>query len=362
MANGTFFASLVRLYHATFDRSSDIEGVGYWASKLAKGEMTFQQVAESFMESPEFQEKYGEDLTNEEFVKLLYENVLDREPDEEGLAYWVKVLEEGSLRNEVLIGFSESEEHIDKIDSEHSDELSEAEAIENSLDEDDSEDDLEDDSDDDSDEELDDDSEDDDSDEELDDDSEEDDSEDDDSEDDDSEDDSEDDDSEDDDSEDDDSEGDLDDDSKVDDDDSEELDDDSDDDDDDSDEDLTDEEELILLYNAAFDRAPDQEGLGYWMGELASSKLEFDDVIELFMESEEFTDRYGDDLTDYDFIEALYNNTLGRASDAEGKGFWISQLASGKDRGDILESFAGSDEHIDIVLTGTSDNTDDTLF
>lgn len=74
MANGKFFSSLVRLYHATFDRESDMKGVGHWASKLAKGEVTFEDVALEFMQSEEFIEKYGENLSNEEFITLLYEN------------------------------------------------------------------------------------------------------------------------------------------------------------------------------------------------------------------------------------------------------------------------------------------------
>ncbi|MGH1462058.1 MAG: DUF4214 domain-containing protein, partial [Neptuniibacter sp.] len=145
MANGVFFSSLVRLYHSTFDRSSDIEGVGYWASRLAKGEMTFLEVAEAFMDSDEFKEQYGitdeTPLSSEEFITLLYNNVLNREPDEEGLLYWVKVLEEGNLRSKVLVDFSESEEHQGLVEQEYPDELEEAELVESSLDDDDSDDD-----------------------------------------------------------------------------------------------------------------------------------------------------------------------------------------------------------------------------
>lgn len=320
MANGTFFSSLVRLYHATFDRSSDKGGVGYWASKLAKGEMTFAEVAASFMESDEFKEKYGDNLSNEDFIRLLYENVLNREPDEEGLAYWLKVMEEGSLRHEVLVGFSESDEHVEQIETEYGDELTEAESIEDSLEETEEED-----SEEPEDEPTEDDSDSSDEEEESPEEEEED----------------------------------------ATDEPEDELEDDTDDDstdelgsDVDSDQDgLTDEQELTLLYNALFNRDPDQQGLGYWMGELASSKVAFDDIIELFMESDEFTELYGDNLSDSDFIEALYNNSLGRASDAQGKGFWISQLASGKARAEILEAFAESDEHVEIVLSGDVSNT-----
>ena len=58
MANGVFFSNLVRLYHAVFDRESDLEGLGFWASNLAQGNITFADVADEFMASDEFIAKY----------------------------------------------------------------------------------------------------------------------------------------------------------------------------------------------------------------------------------------------------------------------------------------------------------------
>ena len=127
MANGQFFSGLVRLYHATFDRTSDIEGIGYWARQLAKGEIVFAEVAAAFMASDEFAELYPDGLSDEEFVTLLYQNVLKREPDNEGKAYWLKVLDEGNLRSEVLMGFADSDEFIEDSGEELEEELSAAE-------------------------------------------------------------------------------------------------------------------------------------------------------------------------------------------------------------------------------------------
>ena len=127
MANGQFFSGLVRLYHATFDRSSDIGGLGHWARQLAKGEMVFAEVAAAFMVSDEFTQLYPEGLSDEEFVTLLYQNVLKREPDAAGKAYWLKVLDEGNLRNEVLLGFADSVEFIEDSSEAFEEELSAAE-------------------------------------------------------------------------------------------------------------------------------------------------------------------------------------------------------------------------------------------
>ena len=52
------------------------------------------------------------DITNEEFVTTMYNNVLDRDPDPVGFEFWVDALDNGHSREEVLYGASESAEHI----------------------------------------------------------------------------------------------------------------------------------------------------------------------------------------------------------------------------------------------------------
>ena len=57
-------------------------------------------------------EKYGEDVSNEQYVKTLYQNILDREPDTDGYNYWVGQLNNGiEDRSELLLGFAESAEN-----------------------------------------------------------------------------------------------------------------------------------------------------------------------------------------------------------------------------------------------------------
>ena len=98
-----------RLYKAAFDRTPDQEGLSYWISTLDQGE-NLNFVAENFINSDEFKQVYGENSTDEVFVKGLYSNVLHREPTEEGLNYWMNHVNDAS-RNDVLIGFSESNEN-----------------------------------------------------------------------------------------------------------------------------------------------------------------------------------------------------------------------------------------------------------
>jgi hypothetical protein len=70
-------------------------------------------MANNFIISEEFKETYGtpSSVTNESFLKLIYNNVLDRDPDGEGYSYWMAELNRGFERERVLASFSESAEN-----------------------------------------------------------------------------------------------------------------------------------------------------------------------------------------------------------------------------------------------------------
>lgn len=101
-------SSVERLYIAYFLRPSDASGAGYWANRLDQG-ARLATVSDAFAGSDEFQNRYGR-LSNRDFVKLVYVNVLGREPDASGYGYWVGQLDRGMPRGEMMIGFSESPE------------------------------------------------------------------------------------------------------------------------------------------------------------------------------------------------------------------------------------------------------------
>jgi hypothetical protein len=106
-------AQVYRLYHAALDRAPDMNGLKSWTDALTSGATTLKQEAEVFATSPEFVSKYG-NLDDTGYITLLYQNALDRDPDPGGLASWVGGLKAGMSRAEVLVSFSESEEHIGK--------------------------------------------------------------------------------------------------------------------------------------------------------------------------------------------------------------------------------------------------------
>ena len=102
-------ATIYRLYQATLDRAPDANGLSNWSERLFTGERGLQEVASGFVNSPEFRATYGA-LDNEDFVSLLYQNVLDRAPDAQGLTNWTERLEDGMSQAQVVLGFSQSAE------------------------------------------------------------------------------------------------------------------------------------------------------------------------------------------------------------------------------------------------------------
>jgi hypothetical protein len=107
----TAAAQVFRIYQATLGRAPDDVGFANWTARLYEGERSLASVVEGFVGSPEFQARYG-DLDDRAFVELLYQNVLDRGADAQGLARWTGDLAAGARRSDVVMGFSESPEFV----------------------------------------------------------------------------------------------------------------------------------------------------------------------------------------------------------------------------------------------------------
>jgi hypothetical protein len=102
--------SVVRLYGAVFGRGPDSDGLDYWVVRYVDG-TSLARIAQSFIASDEWLTTYGQ-VDDQEFLDLLYGNVLDRVPDPDGGAYWLGRLGSGLSRHAALLGFSESPEYI----------------------------------------------------------------------------------------------------------------------------------------------------------------------------------------------------------------------------------------------------------
>lgn len=99
---------LARLYIAYFKRLPDAAGIDYWLGRMDGG-LGLNAVSAQFAKSPEFRTLYG-NTSDTAFVTLVYQNVLGRNPDADGLAYWVDRIERGMTRGTVMTSFSESPE------------------------------------------------------------------------------------------------------------------------------------------------------------------------------------------------------------------------------------------------------------
>lgn len=103
---------IVRLYRAVFGRAPDAEGFVFWTNRYAEGE-SLASIATSFTSSPEWNVRYGNGLSNAAFIDAIYENVLGRAGDAEGVRFWLEAIDTGRLtRVQVLLSVSDSPENI----------------------------------------------------------------------------------------------------------------------------------------------------------------------------------------------------------------------------------------------------------
>ena len=108
----------------------------------------------------------------------------------------------------------------------------------------------------------------------------------------------------------------------------------------------TDSGEMFRLYNAAFARFPDSSGLKYWINQYSSGVDDSRAVASSFLVSDEFSERYGTNVTNAKYVETLYINVLGRDYDQEGYNYWLGNLNNGTEtRYELLLGFAESAEN-----------------
>ncbi len=100
---------VVRLYYSFFNRMPDFGGLMFHAAAYRSG-APLEGIAQNFSLSPEFTDRYGA-LNDEQYVDLVYQNVLGRPADPGGRQYYLERLGDGRLtRGQMMVGFSESPE------------------------------------------------------------------------------------------------------------------------------------------------------------------------------------------------------------------------------------------------------------
>ena len=85
---------------------------------------------------------------------------------------------------------------------------------------------------------------------------------------------------------------------------------------------------LVELYIASFNRAPDSVGLDYWGGRL-SDGMSLQDIAKSFFVQPETVAAYPSNMPTSDFVTKVYNNVLSRGPDSTGLNYWVGELNNG---------------------------------
>ncbi|MEM9148043.1 MAG: DUF4214 domain-containing protein [Pseudomonadota bacterium] len=111
-----------RLYAASLGRTPDEGGLRFWDGQLEAG-MSQKALAQAFVDSPEFSQRFGgEDPSDEDYVDALYTNVLGRDADGGGKAFWEDALGDGRIGEaDTLIAFANSPENMAKTADDYDD-------------------------------------------------------------------------------------------------------------------------------------------------------------------------------------------------------------------------------------------------
>ena len=84
--------------------------------------------------------------------------------------------------------------------------------------------------------------------------------------------------------------------------------------------------QIAALYAALFGRAPEKDGLAYWIGQLAT--LSAPAVAQAMFDCPPARTYYPAGMNNHELVTAFYGYVLGRTPDTEGLQYWAGELAS----------------------------------
>jgi len=103
---------------------------------------------------------------------------------------------------------------------------------------------------------------------------------------------------------------------------------------------------LVRMYDALFDRAPDKDGLNYWIA-ASEGGLGLARIADAFVAGSEFSANAMDNAG---FVAHLYQAGLERSASAEEIAGWAGWIDRGElSRGEVLLAIADSDEMVELV-------------
>ena len=98
---------------------------------------------------------------------------------------------------------------------------------------------------------------------------------------------------------------------------------------------------VTRFYQQCLQREPDGVGLGYWSYHLINRTKTGADVANGFVFSQEFINK---GVTNDEYLSILYEAFFNRDPDQAGWDVWLAELNAGKDRGEVLDGFLYSAE------------------
>ena len=101
---------VTRMYQVVLGREPDANGLATWVNELDSGKMKAADIVTGFFNSPEYT---GKNKKSEEVVKDCYNAMLGRDPDQGGATYWKAILDIGMSSDRVCSGFLGSQEFTD---------------------------------------------------------------------------------------------------------------------------------------------------------------------------------------------------------------------------------------------------------
>ncbi len=87
---------------------------------------------------------------------------------------------------------------------------------------------------------------------------------------------------------------------------------------------LTIEDKVLALYIAYFDRAPDADGMAFWLAQAENGQTLYE-ISAGFANHPRFAQEYGG-LSNQEIAEKIYLNVLHRPGDAEGIAYWANKI------------------------------------
>lgn len=94
-------------YRRFLGREPDATGQTFWVMSMRDFGLTQERLEAGFLDSPEYLGRYGGQADGN-WVRGIYKDLLDREADPSGLAYWSALLQQGVSAPQVALGFTAS--------------------------------------------------------------------------------------------------------------------------------------------------------------------------------------------------------------------------------------------------------------